>query len=183
MIRPLRRRHRAIWSLLAFALPLLFIAALTARPEPSPAVGLPEGLLQGAWGAGLALGADAVRDAWQQAEGWRARRVRPVRPASAPLPVDRGVAEAVREGVEVELGDVAPEPDLLVYWMEGSVEGESSPDELSTALASAWLLGAAPLGSSRVYALPRPGVEGTLVLYSLAHRSAHGALTLPAGDR
>jgi hypothetical protein len=168
MIRPLRQRHRAVWSLLAIALPLLFIAALSARPQPSPAFELPAGLAS-AWGAAPPLGADAVRDAWQQAEGWRARRLRST---------GRAGDAADGEGVEVELGDVAPEPDLLVYWVDG---GEGSPTELSEALASAWLLGAAPLGASRVYALPHPGGAGTVVLYSLAHRSTYGALTLPAG--
>jgi hypothetical protein len=81
-------------------------------------------------------------------------------------------------GVEVELRDLAPAPDLLVYWIEGE---EGVQGEVAQALTSAWLLGAAPLKASRLYALPRRGAAGTLVLYSLAHRSAYGALLLPAG--
>jgi hypothetical protein len=36
MTRPLRRRHLQIWIVLAFALPVLFVAAVAARRETTP---------------------------------------------------------------------------------------------------------------------------------------------------
>jgi hypothetical protein len=37
MTRPLRRLHLQVWLVLAFALPVLFFAALAARRDTAPA--------------------------------------------------------------------------------------------------------------------------------------------------
>lgn len=46
MIRPLRRRHRWLWLGLALLLPLLYWAALAARPEGVPTQRLPAPITQ-----------------------------------------------------------------------------------------------------------------------------------------
>jgi len=48
LIRPLRRRHRWIWTALAVLLPLLVWAALAARPARVPPQELPAALAGGA---------------------------------------------------------------------------------------------------------------------------------------
>jgi hypothetical protein len=160
MILRHRQRHRAVWSLLAIVLPLLYVATLRARPpRPSP------GDVPVATRGHGSPPANAARGAWHEADGTRARRI-------------SGPTEA---WLEIELRGAGRPPDLLAYWIEGPVDRRAGADELTASLAEAWLLGEAPGDDLRHYRLPSAG-EGTLLLYSLAHREIRAALYLPAEE-
>ncbi len=159
MIAPLRRRHR-LWTLtLAVVMPVLYVLALTARPQP-PVADLPSAL------AAADAGGEVVREATD-------------------LFAVHAVTVRVRRGTggwKVELEPQAPivRPEILVYWSPSAPASEALPAEAlpAEALAAealpaeAFLLGSLAGTRARVFDLPTPafGGDGWLVLYSLGHQ-------------
>ena len=146
MIRPLRARHRAIFVVLALALPVGLAGALLSRPADSAVDALPEALRAPAVAA-------AGEVAWSLAGGWDGV------PLDAELRVDGGGAALVVTPLE------DPRlPDLLVYW---SPEGAG---QRALADGEALLLGR--VAGSRPVSLPvaREALDrgGYLLLFSLA---------------
>ena len=157
MIRPLRRRHALMATLLlALLAPAGLVAGLSARPEQPLMSGLPREVAPQE-----VLPSGSV--------------------ARASLTVE-GVPVAVRTwGVGPERNlQLAPEgdvrvPDVLVYWTPGSVGDASGPPP-----AEALLIGSFAGSAPRTFALPDAARDegGSVVLYSLAHRRGLGAAKL-----
>lgn len=144
MIAPLRRRHRLWTSTLAAAVPVLYVLALAARPQP-PVADLPP-VLAGADGGG-----EVVREA-------------------ADLFSVHAVTVRVRRatgGWQIELEPRAPiaSPEVLVYWSPSAPAAPALPVE-------AFLVGSLAGRRARVFGLPPAalGRDGWLVLYSLGHQ-------------
>lgn len=156
MIAPLRARHRRAFTVLALALPALYLLALRARPD-RPTM------------AATALPGAAPQTAASAASG------APPVPLFPDLEIDVRLLAA---GTVLELDPRAMPraPDVLVYWRRperGAASGGSGGDLPDDAV----LLGAlAP--RARRYPLPAPG--GTVLLYSLGHRTVIARAALPA---
>lgn len=156
MIRRLRRTHRAVFVFLALGIPVLLTRAFASRPlAPLSAPPSP---------SAATINASDLTATWLTQLGpLRYRRV----PAAADSPgsIALGPATALRA------------PDLLVYWT-------SRDAPLSTIEDGDRLLGRLN-GELPVVIVPPPAASdspGTLVLYSLAHRSVIGTLALPAAQ-
>jgi hypothetical protein len=146
MIRPLRQRHRRIVIALAVVLPVAFAAGIAAR-RPVPAMGqLPMALVPvaGNW-----------ENAGTEHPGLFAKTRIQVQLLRVP-------GETRPSAVQILAPKDFLKPDLLVYWLAGSVRAaDKLPDQ-------AVLLGA----FQPSVALPLPpnaaATGGSLVLYSLA---------------
>jgi hypothetical protein len=143
MIRPHRRRHRAIVCTLGVLLPVAFAVGLAARRPVPVSANVP-------WAVAGQVN-DFGRVIWTKADIWPGQRI---------ITCLRRDADG-SAAVELKFRDLA-KPDVLVYWAAG--KGEASgrlPD-------NARLLGAL---SNRT-PLPIPaatcGEVGRFVLYSLA---------------
>ena len=158
MIRNLRDRHRSIFSVLALALPVAFVAALFMRPAPPPAQPI------------TISPADPISSFTQCifAEGnlWPqlAITVRVFADAMPPAQL----------ALELEPASALPVPEVLVYWKAGAAAGEGGE------LRDAFLLGALAGEQPRRWSLPRQATQGDgqLLLYSLAHQTLLGRAPL-----
>ncbi len=144
MIRPLRKRHRAMIGVLGVVLPVAFVAGIAARkPLPTMAT-LPSAVV-----------GDQPRFeslVWERDELWTQRPIR------TRLVID----QMNRQAVELSAAKDIARPDLIVYWAPGDPKlSEKLPDD-------AVLLGA--YGNNSALPLPAEAGKrnGVLVLYSLA---------------
>ena len=158
MIRTLRRRHRRMIWTLAIIVPVLFVAALLARPTPPIA-------------DGLALEATPAYptevNAWDDL--W------PSVPITTRLLADRMPAEQL--AVELTPTEALLRPDVLVYWVPGEVQEAALPE-------TSYLLGALQGTEPQVWPLPEEAryVSGTLLLYSLPHDEVIAHTSLPSSE-
>ncbi len=141
MNAPLRRRHAALVTTLALALPVAFAAAIAKREAAPVQLELPLEAQRASAVEALAPGAGTeLTLETSSGQRWRARH------------------DATRIAIAQVAG--AELPDLLAYWSARNGGDELAPDAV--------LLGPVNGGSSeRTYA--RPGAGGVLVLFSLAH--------------
>jgi len=143
MIRPLRRRHRLIVSVLGVVLPTAFAAGLAARKPVPVSTALPTAI------AGRSVEFATVL--WTKTALWPGHEIstRIRRSALGSLALDLAVQQL-------------PKADVLVYWVAGA---ETAGDGLPK---NARLLGA--LAEHTLLPLPTGarGERGVLVLYSLA---------------
>jgi hypothetical protein len=156
MIRRLRRTHRVVFAFLALGIPILLTRAFASRPlAPLSAPPLPP--------AGTINASDLTASWLTQLGALRYRLVPGA--ADSPGSIALGPATALRA------------PDLLVYWTR-----RDAP--LSTIEDGDRLLGRLDAVLPVVIVLPPAASDssGTLVLYSLAHRSVVGTLELPAAQ-
>ena len=146
MIQPLRRRHRQIFMLLGFTLPVVLIVGFATHPPLPAATGLPPVLTTTAPAFSTGV--------WQQRDGLFAKVPVQVRWLRAP----DGIG-----GFALNLTGPKDflKPDLLVYWVSGQ------PGITDTLPADARLLGAFSAGTLPLPAEAARG-PGVLVLYSLA---------------
>jgi hypothetical protein len=142
MIQPLRTVHRRAFVALAVVLPIILAVGLGARhPRLHPSARAAEMSAS----ARLRTTSDTL---------WRKYAIQTVFYAD---PNRAQQVYAVLKPAQ-EFG----EPDLLLYWTDNDVQGETLP-------AQARLLG--PFVSGRAFALPQnTGQTSHLVLYSLAHQ-------------
>ena len=142
MIQPLRTVHRRAFVALAVVLPIILAAGLGARrPRLHP----------GARAAEISASAHLRETANML---WRKHAIRTTFYGDSNSPPQIYVVLKPTQ----ELG----EPDLLLYWTDNQVQGETLP-------AQARLLGTFAPGMA--FALPQNTVQtGHLVLYSLAHQ-------------
>jgi hypothetical protein len=149
MIRALRQRHRRTFAVLSASLPLVFAAALMARPEgmdsvPLPATFRPPTLETPSlpWpGTSPVLG-----DGFATVTGYR---------------VDEG-----KLWLDLDIGELPAFPGLILYWLPSAVEtGAALPDgaRLVQPLAS-HVQRSVPLTPAALQA------DGWLALYSLGHQ-------------
>lgn len=153
MIRPLRQRHRRVFTALALLLPAAWTAAILARPlELAPAT---EALVESPFSAvePLALATAADLGPW----------------GDLPLSAVVGTDGAGRALVEFRASAPLAAADLLVYWTPSWSPGA----ELA---ADARLLGRLGRGPAR---WPLPRASGWLVLYDLARAELVAARALP----
>ncbi len=156
MIRPLRVRHRLIWTGLAVALPALYVLGLAAR-QPVPGGPIP-----------VPLGDESPA---APAAAWHTREIASGRVLAMAVSPGAGARPAVLWLHQVEDWR---RPDILVYWSETPLAPQDD-------LADAILLGA--LDGPRPRSLNLPSRRGGhLTLYSLAHRERIGSVAL-AGVR
>jgi hypothetical protein len=146
MIRPLRQRHRRIFTVLAVVLPAAFVIGVAAR-RPVPAVSsFPKGI------------ASASHD--YSVKQWSRDNLFPK--AHVQVVFLRDGSERSRFAVAITAPKDFVKPDLLVYWVPG--EGHSP----NTVPDNAILLGS----FSNSVPLPLPDAvltsKGVLLLYSLA---------------
>jgi hypothetical protein len=144
VIRPLRRAHRAIVTVLAVALPLAFVQALRGR-NPVPAGELSAAVL------GSAPRADLPR-----LVGLRA--LDGVRLEQRVFATPEG-----RLSVEVSLAPASAAPDALLYW------AAADPGPAAGLPEHALLLGRLA-GATRFALPPDAAGGGWLVVYSLIHQ-------------
>jgi len=145
MIQPLRRRHRQVFTLLGFTLPMILIVGFaTHSPMPAP-TGSPTGLVSAS---------PAIASVVWQRDGLFAKA--PVQVRLLHNPTETGAFALNLTGARDFL-----KPDLLAYWVSGQ------PEITDTLPGNARLLGAF---SANALPLPAEAVRGTgvLVLYSLA---------------
>lgn len=160
MIRPLRRRHLHVFSLLLLVVPVSFWAALQSRKGPTVMSRLPMPLTTHALPEG-------ARELAAQVPEW-----------DPPLLASR-LYRSPQGGLLVELAPKGhlKQPDLLLYW-----SGEPSPqrDSLPSSLR---LLGSFSGSHAQAYPLPpeAEGASGGLILYSLAHQEIFSSVQLPQG--
>ena len=160
MIRPLRRRHRAIFVGLALLLPALFVAGLASRrPAPLddalPALGGvvdPEGTPSFAAGPELWSGLPIRTWIFSDASGVRGSRL---------------ILEALEE---------LKWPELLVYWTAAPVDS-SGPLPPDVHLLGVFRRGVAP--AELELPVAAASRSGTLVLYGLARQEIAGQAELP----
>jgi hypothetical protein len=143
MIQPLRSVHRGVVVTLAFVLPVILVAALSARhralPLVAPAKQVPASVR-------LLSSSDRL---------WQTHAIQTAFYADSNTPESLYVTLQPAQ----DLG----EPDLLLYWATSQPSGDSLP-------AGAKLLGT--FAADKIFALPRDLARGGhLVLYSLAHQS------------
>lgn len=157
MIRRLRQAHRLVFVFLALAIPVLLTRAFASRPlSPRSAQLLP---------AGGAISTSDITATWVTQLGALRYRLDQPNVANSPAFIAFGPAATLRG------------PDLLVYWTSRAAPVATIEDG---DLLLGRLDGAAPV----VIPLPPAASDsfGTLVLYSLAHRSVVGTLALPAAQ-
>ena len=160
MIRPLRTRHRVMVTVLAVALPVLFVAGLLAR---KPLVGMdatPEALQPFSETYPMLL--TETPDLW----GEFAIQTR----------LHADTAPASRLAVELHPEAYLKAPDVLVYWNVDTPLAEGAiPD-------GAYLLGTLAGTQARHFALPDTALhtDGHLILYSLAHQQTIATARLPS---
>ena len=145
MIQPLRRRHRQVFMLLGFTLPVVLIVGFATHPPVPAATGL---------APDLTTTATTVSTLVWQRDGLFAKAPVQVRLLRAPDGIGRFALNLT--GAKDFL-----KPDLLVYWVSGQ------PEITDTLPGDARLLGAF---SASALPLPAEAVHGSgvLVLYSLA---------------
>ncbi|HYE73277.1 MAG TPA: hypothetical protein VEF04_08100 [Blastocatellia bacterium] len=162
MTRPLRKIHRWTLTLLAIALPLLFVAALQARKEIPPNNSLPE----------LMTATQRIFVLESEFDVNRAAvHVRLLREESSNT-----------QWLEIQATQELSKPDVVAYW---SANKPDNPDSLVSAI----LIG--PLSHSRPTRVPlfnssgKMPMSGWLTLYSIAHKEliTSMALTLPQTAR
>jgi len=141
MIQPLRTIHRRAFVALAFALPAVLVAGLGARHS------LPHASMQAVQ---LPASARLVKGSGSL---WRQHAIRSEFYAAPDQPQQIYVVLQPEHDLN--------EPDLLVYWTIDAPQENSLP-------ARAQLLGAFAPG--KAFALPGGVLQGTLVLFSLAHQ-------------
>ncbi len=145
MIRPLRRRHRRLFTALAVLLPVVFVVGIAVRKPVSVVAELPAALAP-------ALPAFGFLE-WERDDMF----------AKSPVQVRllREQKNAGRFGIAFLAAKDFVKPDLIVYWVAGE------PTSTETLLANAILL-----GSFHTLTLPIADeiatVSGRLMLYSLA---------------
>lgn len=143
MIQPLRTVHRGVFITLALVLPVILVAALSARHRALPLVAP---VKQVPASAQLLSSSDRL---------WQTHVIQTAFYADSNTP----------DSLYVTLHPAQDpgEPDLLLYWATSQPSGDSLP-------AGAKLLGAFAAG--KTFMLPRDLAQGDhLVLYSLAHQS------------
>ncbi len=142
MIQPLRTVHRRAFVALAVVLPIILAAGLGARLprlHPRPLA------------AEVPASAHLLKTADTQ---WRRYGIRTAFYGDS--------KSSSRIYVVLTAAPELGEPDLLLYWTDNDVQGETLP-------AQARLLG--PVVSGRAFALPQNiGQTSHLVIYSLAHQ-------------
>jgi len=149
VIRSLRKRHLATFSVLLVVLPLLYVLALSVRSEPKIVESLP------------VFGDDAAVFSIVLAEY--------VHDAPAFEATTRLVADESRAGrmhLDIVLHERIEAPDVLLYW---SASDAAAGGQLP---ADAYLLGSLQRASRQQVPLPRAARErdGHLILYSLGHQ-------------
>ncbi len=156
MIAPLRRRHRWTTAVLALAVPVLYVVALSGRvPEPV-AEALPSAL------AGDSPAGEVVNE-------------------YGALFTGQAIAVRLRGGgsswwIELEPREPVTRPEVLVYW---TPQTTAAADRLPP---DAFLLGALAGRRPQAFAVPSAalGGAGRLVLYSLGHQEVVASAPLPA---
>ena len=150
MILPLRRRHFAVFSVLAVVLPLAYVAALATRDPLPIAPAIPAELTE-------AIPMDlAERLAWIR---------------TGPLWTELGIETAVLPDaggpVEIALRPTRDPklPKALVYWVPGVQARTALPDDavLVGSLAGQWPVRLSAPAEAR-------GTPGRLIVYSLGHQ-------------
>ena len=150
MIRPLRRRHRVMVTVLAVTLPILFVAGLLARQPQARVETIPEAVASSSETHPRLLA--------EEPNLWGELAI-----------ITRLHADAApASGLAVELHPEAylKAPDVLVYWHVGTMPAENIiPD-------GAYLLGALAGTQAWRFALPDTALhaDGHLILYSLGHQ-------------
>ncbi len=159
MIAPLRRRHRWMTGGLAIALPVLYVVALSARPDEPITLELPSTLAE----AGTAGGQSPGQLDNDLGELF----------TDPPIAV-KSRSDGASWWVELEPRTAVALPEVLVYWSRSSATGRL-PDD-------AYLIGGMAGDRTRVFELPADalGHAGTLVLYSLGHQEVVASTRLPA---
>jgi hypothetical protein len=158
MIRPLRKRHRAMVVVLALVVPPLFALGILGRPQEARMAAMPEGLAPEAVDPGAVISRHT-------------KGAMPEFTARATL-FARGDGVAVT----VETTPHPVRPELLVYWSADAVSGASLPE-------TAYLLGSLGSGGPTAFDLPveAAGRDGHLVLYALAQSEVVETILLRAG--
>ena len=157
MIRSLRKRHMATFSVLLVVLPLLYALALSVRSEPKSVDELP------------AFGDDAAAFSVVLAE--RAHDSSAFK-ATTRIVADQSPAGQIR--LEIALHANIEAPDMLLYWSASDVEsGGQLP-------SNAYLLGSLQAASRQQVPLPSAAREkdGRLILYSLGHQEVVASVPL-----
>ncbi len=152
MIAPLRRRHRLMTASLAVVVPVLYVVALTARPDepvaqlPAALASPPAGELDNDFG-------ELFTD---------------------PQIVVRSRSDGTTWWLELEPRRPIARPEVLAYWSRSAATGRLPED--------AYLIGSLTGDRTRAFELPREalGRAGTLVLYSLGHQEIVASTRLPA---
>ncbi len=163
MIAPLRRRHRLMTASLAVVVPVLYVVALTARPEETTAVlplALSEGSTADSGKAGGANPGDLDNDFGEL--------------FTDPRVVVRSRSDGTTWWLELEPRQPITRPEVLVYWSRSAATGRLPED--------AYLIGSLAGDRARAFELPQEalGRAGTLVLYSLGHQEIVASTRLPA---
>jgi len=158
VIRPHRRRHFWIFTILAVILPLVLVAAIGVRGQAPIANRVPQ-----------VLDEPSLRR-WTTVSGAEAQvnpRIHLRLLASDPV--------RSRLGIELTLTQALREPDVAVYWTAST---GAAPDQLPR---DAVLLGTIGKTGPRRLPLPPRATEilGSLILYSVAHRAVLDVMTIP----
>jgi hypothetical protein len=155
MIRPLRQRHLVMMTLLAILVPLVLVAALTARSAVPLAEAIPGSL---------------VSVPPERSDGWY--ELAPDIPARVRIRQEK-------DGWKLDylpVGD--PEkPDLLLYWSASPADGSGK------LAADAILLGSLAGAQARTFPVEEEiDRAGYFIVYSLAHAEVVGSAAVP-GER
>lgn len=155
MIHSLRKKHRAIFSVLSAALPLAFVAAIAFRAERRPA--------ENARSLPQNPSAALQQCIFEKEDLWADQKI-----------VTRIYAHAAQPAelaVELHPAVALAHPEILVYWNE--------KDDAN--LKDAFLLGTLAGTQPRRWLLPQNALQhdGYLVLFSLAHQSFIAQAHLP----
>jgi hypothetical protein len=156
MIRPLRQRHRFIFSALAALLPLAFVLAWSARNTPLRVRELPAALSNQLSSFPHVL--------WEKQNLWPDLKMS-TRICGDALP-------PTQLALELHPHEDFNAPDVLVYW---------SPQSSGEDLNEAYLLGTLAGMHKRSWPLPQAALqsEGKLILYSLGHQRILATAALP----
>jgi hypothetical protein len=147
MIRSHRNAHRAVFAVLAVAIPVLLLAGIELRPTVPPVsededLFIDAGFAPAQVGEEIEVGIDGLRFALAGLDDARAVSIRPL--------------------------EVIAKPDLLVYWTARAA-GDGAGDDLADRLDDATLVGSLSGRSRRVLRLPEGADGGSLLVYSLGY--------------
>lgn len=162
MIQRPRQRHRNFFVILVVILPLLFLAALATRSSAPRTQEIPPFLVNETPAFPRVL--------FEKNNLWAGHDIL-TRVCTDQIPPQR-------LAVELQPRQIFTKPDILVYWHEpAAATGNQLPE-------NAYLLGALAGKQLRRFVLPEAArlVEGSLVLYSLAHHQIVATTMLPTSS-
>lgn len=160
MIRPLRRRHRRIISVLAVLLPLAFIAGIASRKSIPAMAEIPPAIRPAA--------PEFTHLIFEQNDLWGQFDIT-TRVYADTLPPSR-------LAVELHPQRYLGFPDLLVYWNAGAAGAAKIPPQ------EAFLIGVLSGREKSRFLLPATALEtdGSVILYSLAQQQRIATAALPS---